>query len=75
MAASAAAAREFERAEENSEGSPIPTLERAIRRTPSSSSRADNKGGWSNYGHKSVMNPPENYQKFCNAYQTMTACN
>ncbi len=34
MAANAAAAREFERAKENSEGSPIPTLELALRRAP-----------------------------------------
>ncbi len=46
MAANAVAAREFERAEENSEGSPIQTLEPALRRALSSSSRADNKGGW-----------------------------
>ena len=61
MAAIAAAAREFERAEENSEGSPIPTIERAIRRTLSTSSRADNKGGWSNTDQ--LMNPPENFKK------------
>jgi hypothetical protein len=47
MAAVAAATGEFERAEENSEGSPIPTLEPALRRTLSTSSRADNKGEWS----------------------------
>jgi hypothetical protein len=55
MAANATATREFERAEENSEGSPIPTLEPALRRAPGSSSRADNKGGWPSIGQS--INP------------------
>jgi hypothetical protein len=59
MAANAVAAREFERAEENSEGSPIPTLEPALRRALSSSSRADNKGGWPSIGQS--MNPPKSF--------------
>jgi hypothetical protein len=59
MAANAAAAGELERAEENSEGSPIPTLEPALRRAPSPSSRADNKGGWPSIGQS--MNHPKNF--------------
>ncbi len=46
MAAIAAEARKHERAVENSEGSHIPTLEPALRRAPSPSSRADHKGEW-----------------------------
>jgi hypothetical protein len=45
MAANAAATRELERAEENSEGSPILTLELALRRASSTSCRADHKRG------------------------------
>jgi hypothetical protein len=50
-------AGELERAEEINEGRPIPKLELALRRAPSTSSRADHKGGWPDIGHKSVINP------------------
>jgi hypothetical protein len=56
MAANAVAAKEFERAEEYSEGSPIPMLEPALRRALNPSSRADNKEGWPSIGQS--MNPP-----------------
>jgi hypothetical protein len=46
----AAAAGELERAEENSEGSPILTLEPALRRVPNPSCRADHKGEWPSIG-------------------------
>jgi hypothetical protein len=59
MAANAAAAGELERVEENSEVSSIPTLEPALRRAPSPSSRADHKGEWPNIGQ--LMNPPKNF--------------
>ncbi len=72
MAANAAAAGELERAEENNEGSPIPTLEPALRRALSSSSRADHKGEWPSISQ--LMNPPENFLKICLAYKTMTCC-
>ncbi len=58
MAANAVAARESERAEENSEGSPLPTLEPALHRALSLSSRADNKRGCPSIGQS--MNPPKN---------------
>ncbi len=63
MAADAVATGELDRAEEDSEGSPIPTLEPALRRAPSASSRADHKGEWSSLGHKSVINRSENFRK------------
>ncbi len=44
MVAIVAATGELDRAEENSEDSPIPTLETALRRAFSPSSRADHKG-------------------------------
>jgi hypothetical protein len=50
--------RKFDRAEENSEGSPILTLEPLFRRALSPSSRADNKGGWPSIGQS--MNLSEN---------------
>jgi hypothetical protein len=52
MAAIVATAGEFERVEENSKGSPIPTLEPALRRAPCSSSRVAHKRGSSSIGHK-----------------------
>jgi hypothetical protein len=57
MAANAVAEREFERAEENSEGSPIQMLEPALRRALSPSSRVDNKGGWP------INEPPKKFLK------------
>jgi hypothetical protein len=70
MAANAAAAREFERGEENSEGSPIPTLESVLL----TSCRADLKGGWPTLGHKSVMNPPKKFLiKIRDAYKMLSA--
>jgi hypothetical protein len=71
MAANAATARELERAKEISEGSPIPTLEPALRRAPSPSRRADHKSGWPSIGQ--LMNPPKYLSKICLAYKTMTA--
>ncbi len=72
MAANAAVVRELERAEQNSKGSPIPTLKPALRRAPSPSSRADRKGGWSSIGQ--LMNPPKNFSEFRLAYKTMAGC-
>jgi hypothetical protein len=69
MAANVAATRELERAEENHEGSPIPTLERVLRRGPSSSGRADHKDGWPSISQ--LMNPQKNFSKICLAYKTM----
>ncbi len=69
MAAIIAATGELERAEENSEGSPIPTLEPVFRRAPSSLSRADHKGRWPNIGQ--LMNLPS---KICLAYKMMATC-
>ncbi len=66
MAAVAAATREFERVEENSEGSPIPTLEPALRRAPS---RTDHKDEWPSIGQ--LMNCLKNFSKICLAYKTM----
>ncbi len=43
-------AGELERAEENREGNPIPTLEPALCRAPSPSSRTDHKGEWPSIG-------------------------
>ncbi len=57
MAANVAAAGELERAEENSKGSPIPMLEPALHRAPSSSSRTDHRSGWLSIGQ--LMNPPQ----------------
>jgi hypothetical protein len=71
MAANAATAGELERAEEISEGSPIRTLESALRRALSTSSRADHKGGWPGIGQ--LINPSKNFLKICNVYKTMTA--
>ncbi len=71
MAAVAAATGEFEKVEENGEGSPLPTLEPALCRAPSTSCRADYKGGRSSIGQ--LMNPPENFSKICNVFKMMTA--
>ncbi len=60
MAANAVAARESERAEENSEGSPIPTLEPALRRALSPSSRAD-KGRVAK--HRPINEPSKKFIK------------
>jgi hypothetical protein len=57
MAANAAAAREFERAEENSEVRSIPTLERALRPL----SRTVNKEGWPSIGQ--LMSPKKIQKK------------
>jgi hypothetical protein len=61
MAAIVAAAGELERAEENSEGSPIPTLEPALHRAPSPSSRTDHKYWWLSIGQ--LMNLHKKFLK------------
>jgi hypothetical protein len=63
MAANAAAAGELERMEEIRKVSPIPTLEPALCRALSTSSRGDHKGEWPSIGRKSVMNPTEIFKK------------
>ncbi len=74
MATDDTATGELDRAEENSEGSPISTPEPALRRVPSTSNRTDHKGGWSSIGYKSVMNSPKNFKKLCYAFKTIPAC-
>ncbi len=63
MTANAAAAGELERAEEIIEGNPMLTLELALSRAPSTSSRADHKKWWPSLGYKSVINPPRKFPK------------
>jgi hypothetical protein len=72
MAANATAAGELERAQYSSKGSPIPTLDPALHRAPSPSSRADHKGQWPSISQ--LMNPLKNFQKICLAFKTMAAC-
>ncbi len=59
MAANAAVAGELERAEKNSEGSPIQTLEPALHTAPSPSSRRDHRAEWPSIGQS--MNISENF--------------